>query len=190
MRLLPVILESQSDMSVVDGATIERRIRINQPDDENTRCRVSRALHPPKDFSHFMQQPTTLSTSNVISFLQGRTEPSGPRRCRRGARQLRSLENVRGAEFSCSSFNNVTMPLRGPPSQGSAHHAKVRLPRPVCSKARRAIGSMLRDDIASGVSYLEVLHEVHKVMAAVLVLRDECKRAGWARLQPITYCRA
>jgi hypothetical protein len=32
-------------------------------------------LHPPKDFSHFMQQPTTLSTSNVVSFLQGRTEP-------------------------------------------------------------------------------------------------------------------
>jgi hypothetical protein len=70
-----VILESQNDMSVVDGATIEPRIRINQPDDENTRCRVSRALHPHKDFSHFMQQPTTLSTSNVISFLQGRTEP-------------------------------------------------------------------------------------------------------------------
>ena len=74
MLPLPVILESQNDMSVVDGATIEQRIRINQPDDENTRCRVSRALHPPKDFSHFMQQPTTLSTSNVISFLQGRTE--------------------------------------------------------------------------------------------------------------------
>src|SRR5712672_3178740 len=38
---LPVILESQDDMSVVDGATIEPRIRINRPGDENARCRVS-----------------------------------------------------------------------------------------------------------------------------------------------------
>jgi hypothetical protein len=36
MRQLPVILESQDDMSVVDGATTEPRIRINRPDDENT----------------------------------------------------------------------------------------------------------------------------------------------------------
>jgi hypothetical protein len=34
MLPLPVILESQNDMSVVDGATIEPRIRINQPDDQ------------------------------------------------------------------------------------------------------------------------------------------------------------
>ena len=38
MLPLPVILESQDDMSVVDGATIEPRIRINRPDAENTRC--------------------------------------------------------------------------------------------------------------------------------------------------------
>src|ERR1700730_10688226 len=37
MLPLPVILESQDDMSVVDGATIEPRIRINRPDDENAR---------------------------------------------------------------------------------------------------------------------------------------------------------
>src|SRR5450631_2426873 len=110
MLPLPAILESQNDMGVVDGATIEPRIRINQPDDENTRCRVSRVRVQPKDFSQLTQPPTILSTSNVILFLQGRTEPSGPRRCRRGAKQSRSLKNVRGAEFSCSSFNNVTTP--------------------------------------------------------------------------------
>jgi hypothetical protein len=36
--LQQVILESQSVMNAVDGATIERRIRINRRDDENTRC--------------------------------------------------------------------------------------------------------------------------------------------------------
>src|ERR1700730_1136180 len=45
MLPLPVILESQD---VVDGATIEPRIRINRPDDENTRCRVSRVQVQPK----------------------------------------------------------------------------------------------------------------------------------------------
>jgi hypothetical protein len=75
MLTLPVILESQDDMSVVDGATTEPRIRINRPDDENTRCRVLSARAQPKDFSQLTQPPTTRSTSNVISFLQGRTEP-------------------------------------------------------------------------------------------------------------------
>src|ERR1700719_2839672 len=75
MLPLPVILESQDDMSVVDGATIEPRIRINRPDDENTRCRVSSVRGQPRDFSQLTQPPTTLSTSNVISLLQGRTEP-------------------------------------------------------------------------------------------------------------------
>ena len=40
MRQLPVILELQNDMSVVNGTTTKPRIRINRPDDENTRCRV------------------------------------------------------------------------------------------------------------------------------------------------------
>jgi hypothetical protein len=75
MLPLPVILESQDDMRVVNGVTIEPRIRINRPDDENTRCRVSSARDRPKDFSQLTQPPTTRSTSNVISFLQGRTEP-------------------------------------------------------------------------------------------------------------------
>ena len=34
MLPLQVILESPDDMSVVDGATIEPRIRINRPDDD------------------------------------------------------------------------------------------------------------------------------------------------------------
>jgi transposase-like protein len=53
----------------------EPSIRINRPDDENTRCRVSSVRDQPKDFSQLTQPPTTLSTSNVISSLQGHTEP-------------------------------------------------------------------------------------------------------------------
>ena len=81
MELQPVILELLNAMNAVDGATIERRIRINRPDDENTRCKVSRAWDPRKDFSQCMQQPTTLSTSSAISPQQERTEPSGHRQC-------------------------------------------------------------------------------------------------------------
>ena len=62
-------------MNVVGGATIELRTRINRPDDENTRCSVLNARGQPKDFSQLTQPPTTLSMSNVISFLQERTEP-------------------------------------------------------------------------------------------------------------------
>ncbi len=38
-----VILESQNATSVADGATIERRIRISQPDEGRGRCKGSRA---------------------------------------------------------------------------------------------------------------------------------------------------
>jgi hypothetical protein len=43
---------------VVGGATIERRTRINRPDDENTRCSVSNVRGQPKDLSQppFRQQ--------------------------------------------------------------------------------------------------------------------------------------
>jgi len=40
---------------VVDGATIEPKTRINQPDDENTRCRVSRVWVQRKEFSQRTQ---------------------------------------------------------------------------------------------------------------------------------------
>src|SRR5271169_2393843 len=88
MELQPVILDSLNAMNAVDGATIERRIRINRPDDENARCKVSKAWDPRKDFSQCMQQSTTHSTSNVISHRQERTEPCGPRRCRHGTKSL------------------------------------------------------------------------------------------------------
>ena len=110
MLPLPVILESQDDMRVVDGATIEPRIRINRPDDENTRCRVSSARGQPKDFSQLTQPPIIPSTSNAISFQPGHTEPFVRRLWKCGARQSRSFENIRDAEFSCSSFNDVTTP--------------------------------------------------------------------------------
>jgi hypothetical protein len=76
----PVILESRDVMNAVNGATIEPRIRINQPDDENARCKGSRALDLRKDFSHCMQQPTTPSTSNAILPQQERIEPFARRR--------------------------------------------------------------------------------------------------------------
>ena len=65
-KLVTVILESQVDMSVVDGATIEPRTRISRPDDESARCSVSRAPGQRKNFSQSTQQPTTSSMSNAI----------------------------------------------------------------------------------------------------------------------------
>jgi len=55
----PVILESQNATSVADGATIERRIRISQPDEGRGRCKGSRAWDPRKDFSQPTQPPIT-----------------------------------------------------------------------------------------------------------------------------------
>ena len=73
-------------MNMVDGATIERRIRINRPDDENTRCKISREWVPRKDFSQCMQQLIILSTSSANLPQQERTEPSGHRLCRHGTK--------------------------------------------------------------------------------------------------------
>jgi len=67
MLLQPVILGSQNAMNAVDGATIERRIRISQLDEGSARCKASRARDPRKDSSRCMPQPTTLSTSSAIS---------------------------------------------------------------------------------------------------------------------------
>ena len=110
MRLQPVILESQNAMNAVDGATIERRIRISRPDEERGRCKGSRAWDPRKDFSQSMQQPTTLSTSNVISPQQERTEPSGHRPCRRGVKSSLRREPDMPADLLCAQFGNVTVP--------------------------------------------------------------------------------
>src|SRR5450631_4686062 len=113
--LRQVILESQSVMNAVDGATIERRIRINRPDDENTRCRVSRVRLQPKDFSQRTQPLTTLSTSSVISPQQERTEPSSPRRCRRGAKSSLRREPNMPADLLRALFGNVTVPAEPQP---------------------------------------------------------------------------
>jgi hypothetical protein len=45
--LQPVTLESQNTMNAADGPTTEPRIRINRPDDENARYKVSRACGQP-----------------------------------------------------------------------------------------------------------------------------------------------
>src|SRR5208282_1794631 len=111
MLLQPVILGSQNVMNAVDGATIERRIRINRPDDENARCKGSRAWDPRKDFSQCMQQPTTLSTSSAISPQQERTEPSGNRPCRRGVKSSLPLEPDVPGDLLRAIFSNVTEPV-------------------------------------------------------------------------------
>jgi hypothetical protein len=63
----PVILESQNATSVADGATIERRIRISQPDEGRRRCKGSRAWDPRKDFSQPTQPPIQRPTPSDIS---------------------------------------------------------------------------------------------------------------------------
>src|SRR5664279_1308885 len=101
---------AQQSSDAVDGATIERRIRISRPDDENARCKVSRVRVQPKDFSQRTQPLTTLSTSSAISPQQERTEPSGPRRCRRGAKSSLRREPNMPADLLRALFGNVTVP--------------------------------------------------------------------------------
>jgi len=81
-----------------------------RPDDENARCRVSRVRVQPKNFSQPTQPLTTLSTSNAISPPQKRTEPSGPRRCRRGATSSLRREPNMPADLLRALFGNVTVP--------------------------------------------------------------------------------
>jgi len=113
MGLQPVSLDSPNAMSVVDGATIERRIRISRPDEERGRCKGSRAWDPRKDFSQCMPQPTTLSTSSAISPQQERTEPSGNRPCRRGVKSSLPREPDVPGDLLRAIFSNVTEPVKG-----------------------------------------------------------------------------
>ena len=99
----PMISASRGAMTAVDGATTEPRIRISRPDDGNTRCKGSRAPDRRKDFSRRMRQSTTPSTSNATSPQQERTEPSGPRRCRRGAKPSLRLD-FSDAKFPASNI--------------------------------------------------------------------------------------
>src|ERR1017187_7177804 len=111
MGLQPVSLESQNAMSAVDGATIERRIRISRPDEGRGRCKGSRAWDPRKDFSQSTQPHITSSTSSAISPQQERTEPSGHRPCRRGVKSsLRREPDVPG-DLLCARFGDVTEPV-------------------------------------------------------------------------------
>src|SRR5208283_6160507 len=97
MGLQPVSLESQNAMSAVDGATIERRIRISRPDEGRGRCKGSRAWDPRKNFSQPTQPHITPSTSSAISPRQERTEPSEHWPCRRGVNSsLRREPDVPG----------------------------------------------------------------------------------------------
>src|ERR1700726_3113362 len=119
----PVILESQNATSVADGATIERRIRISQPDEGRGRCKGSRASGRRKDFSQCMQQSTTPSTSKVILHRQERTEPFGPQRCRHGTKWSPRREPDVPAELLRALFGNVTKPrnLLARPILGDGH---------------------------------------------------------------------
>src|ERR1035437_2235902 len=110
MGLQPVILESQNAMNAVDGATTERRIRINRPDEGRGRCKGSRAWDPRKDFSQCMQQHKILSTSNVILPQQERTEPSGHRPCRHGVKSSPRREPDVPGDLLRAIFGNVTEP--------------------------------------------------------------------------------
>jgi putative transposase len=67
MGLQPVILGSQNAISAVDGATIERRIRISQPDEGRGRCKGSRAWDPRKGF--LSMHEATHNTFNVQRHL-------------------------------------------------------------------------------------------------------------------------
>ena len=112
MGLQRMTLESQNAMNAVDGATIERRIRISRPDEGRGRCKGSRAWDPRKDFSQCMRQPIILSTSSAISPQQKRTEPSEHRPCRHGVKSsLRCEPDVPG-DLLRAIFGNVTEPLR------------------------------------------------------------------------------
>src|SRR5208282_786392 len=111
MGLQRMTLESQNAMNAVDGATIERRIRISRPDEGRGRCKGSRAWDPRKDFSQCMQQPIILSTSSTISPQQERTEPSGHRPCRHGVKSSLLREPDVPGDLLRAIFGNVTEPL-------------------------------------------------------------------------------
>src|SRR4249920_1841212 len=81
-----VILGYLIAINVGDGATTERRTRINRPDEGSARCRGSRVRDQPSDFCPSTLPPTTPSTSSGASYQQRRTGRSEPRPCKHGAR--------------------------------------------------------------------------------------------------------
>jgi hypothetical protein len=73
----PVILESQNATSVADGATIEWRIRISQPDEGRRRCKgqergiSARISLDPRSHLQHIQRPTPSHLSKNTPSLQG-----------------------------------------------------------------------------------------------------------------------
>ena len=92
--------------SADDGATIGQRTRISQLDDENVKCRASRAEVRRRDSFPSMQPPTTRSTFNAISFQQEHTELFEPRPGTRGAWPLLQREHNR--QRDCSRHRSTT----------------------------------------------------------------------------------
>jgi hypothetical protein len=62
-----VNLESQDDMNVADGATIEPRSRINRPDDENEDARIQEPGLSP-NYNTFNVQRHLISASTHRAF--------------------------------------------------------------------------------------------------------------------------
>jgi hypothetical protein len=144
----PVILESQNATSVADSATIERRIRISQPDERRGRCKGSRAWDRRKDFSQCMQQHKIPSTSNAISPQQERTEPSGPQPCRRGAKSSPRREPPRSEPRTAATRSRMCQRPRthkrsraAPSRRAGFSHAQrdkdVKIARVTCNGRRR-----------------------------------------------------
>jgi putative transposase len=102
MGPLPMISGSRTAMSVVDGETTGRRIRINRPDDENAICKASKASGQHKDFP----QSTPRSTTHQVQrhLISARTN----RAFRASAMQTRqeavAVANFSDAKLSASSF--------------------------------------------------------------------------------------
>ena len=127
----PMILESQNAMSAADGATTERRTRINRPDEERGRCKGSRASGRRKDFSQCMQQSTTPSTSNVISHPL----PLG-------------LGAIRSGSMGCGNFDNIGFPCHHYPTCSAAspsprNHRSRSFPKLACHRLDPQIGPAL-----------------------------------------------
>ena len=86
--------ECRTAISVVDGATIEPRTRINRPDDESARCRVSREPVSRKAFSRSTQPPTTSSMSKSEAEPRQAFWPDGARYFFKLAIHLKSRKKV------------------------------------------------------------------------------------------------
>jgi transposase-like protein len=161
-------LGSSISIASVDGETTGRRIRINPPDDENARCKISRASGQHRNFSQLMQQSTTSSTSNATSQLLKPTDDPAPKQWAHGARRLRPLENARDAGFPRSLFDNVTKPRRALPAvHPSRKHppAKVRAFVDFCVEIARSFSVDCRR--TSGIRRREQTSSISHRLASV-----------------------